>query len=175
VLTELEHHSTWCRGSCDTGEDADREFVAIDDDGRLNLIIRDAAYTAQLVAFAQVSNGLGTISPARQMIGDAHAVGALVLSGASGRPARPGRCVGARRRLPVFSGHKTLGPPGSGALWARQLLGRCRPFLAGGDMILEVHLRRTVFNRVPHFEAGTPDIGAAIGRAGQLNTCRRSA
>jgi len=65
----------------------------------------------------------------------------------------------------VFSGHKTLGPPGSGALWARrELLEAMPPFLAGGDMILEVHLRRTEFNRVPHkFEAGTPHIGAAIG------------
>jgi cysteine desulfurase/selenocysteine lyase len=65
----------------------------------------------------------------------------------------------------VFSGHKTLGPTGSGALWARrELLEAMPPFLAGGEMIREVHLRRTEFNDVPwKFEAGTPDVAAAIG------------
>jgi cysteine desulfurase/selenocysteine lyase len=71
----------------------------------------------------------------------------------------------------VFSGHKTLGPPGSGALWARaELLEGMPPFMSGGEMILEVHLRRTVFNRVPHkFEAGTPDIAASIGLGAALD------
>jgi cysteine desulfurase/selenocysteine lyase len=65
----------------------------------------------------------------------------------------------------VFSGHKTLGPTGSGALWARrELLEEMPPFMGGGEMIREVHLRRATFNDVPwKFEAGTPDISAAIG------------
>src|SRR5205814_390344 len=65
----------------------------------------------------------------------------------------------------VFSGHKALGPTGSGALWARrELLEAMPPFLGGGEMIREVHLRRTEYNDVPwKFEAGTPDIAAAIG------------
>jgi cysteine desulfurase/selenocysteine lyase len=65
----------------------------------------------------------------------------------------------------VFSGHKALGPTGSGALWARrELLEAMPPFMGGGEMIREVHLRRTTFNDVPwKFEAGTPDIAAAIG------------
>jgi cysteine desulfurase/selenocysteine lyase len=65
----------------------------------------------------------------------------------------------------VFSGHKMLGPTGSGALWARrELLEAMPPFLAGGEMIREVHLRRSEWNDIPwKFEAGTPDIAAAIG------------
>jgi cysteine desulfurase/selenocysteine lyase len=100
------------------------------------------------------------------MIAMAHAAGALVLvDGAQAVPHGPVDVQALDADFYVFSGHKTLGPPGSGALWARrELLEEMPPFLAGGDMILEVHLRRTVFNRVPHkFEAGTPDIGSAIG------------
>ena len=72
----------------------------------------------------------------------------------------------------VFSGHKTLGPTGSGALWARrELLEAMPPFMAGGEMIREVHLRRTECNDVPYkFEAGTPDIAAAIGSAPRWST-----
>ena len=70
----------------------------------------------------------------------------------------------------VFSGHKTLGPTGSGVLWARrELLEAMPPFMGGGEMIREVHLRHTTFNDVPwKFEAGTPDIAAAIGLGAAL-------
>ena len=72
----------------------------------------------------------------------------------------------------AFSGHKMLAPTGSGALWARrELLEAMPPFLAGGEMIREVHLRRSDWNEIPwKFEAGTPDIAAAIGlgRRGRL-------
>src|SRR5207248_11040628 len=80
------------------------------------------------------------------------------------------------RRVPVdvralgaefcaFSGHRRLAPLGSGGLWARrELLEAMPPFLAGGEMIREVHLRRSDWNDIPwKFEAGTPDIAAAIG------------
>ena len=65
----------------------------------------------------------------------------------------------------AFSGHKMLGPTGSGALWARrELLEAMPPFMAGGEMIREVHLRRSEWNDIPwKFEAGTPDIAAGIG------------
>ena len=72
----------------------------------------------------------------------------------------------------AFSGHKMLGPTGSGALWARrELLEAMPPFMAGGDMIREVHLRRSEWNDIPwKFEAGTPDIAAGdrAGRGGGL-------
>ena len=118
------------------------------------------------MAFTHVSNGLGTINPVREMVEAAHAAGAMVLvDGAQAVPHLPVDVQALGCDFYVFSGHKTLGPTGSGALWARrELLESMPPFMAGGEMIREVHLRRTEFNDVPwKFEAGTPDIAAAIG------------
>jgi cysteine desulfurase / selenocysteine lyase len=169
VATELEHHSNIVPWQLLTQEkDADLEYVAIDDDGTLNLESYEALLRTEpkLVAFGHVSNGLGTINPVRQMVDMAHEAGALVLvDGAQAVPHQPVDVQAIGCDFYVFSGHKTLAPPGSGALWARaELLEEMPPFLAGGEMILEVHLRRTVFASVPHkFEAGTPDIAATIG------------
>ena len=174
VLTELEHHSNLVPWQILAQEkDADLEFVAIDEDGRLNqrsfeVLLRTRP---KLVAFAQVSNGLGTINPAREMIAAAHAAGALVLiDGAQAVPHSPVDVQDLGADFYVFSGHKALGPTGSGALWARiELLEEMPPFMGGGEMIREVHLRRTTFNDVPwKFEAGTPDIAAAIGLGAAL-------
>ena len=169
VLTELEHHSNLVPWQLLAQErDADLEFVPIDDQGRLvqesyRALLRTRP---RLVAFTHVSNGLGTINPVRKMVDEAHAAGALVLvDGAQAAPHLPVDIQALGCDFYVFSGHKTLGPTGSGALWARrELLEAMPPFLAGGEMIREVHLRRTEFNDVPwKFEAGTPDVAAAIG------------
>ena len=169
VTTELEHHSNLVPWQLLTQErDADLEFVPFDDEGILNLESYDVLLRTRpkLVAFGHVSNGLGTINPAREMVGRAHAVGALVLvDGAQAVPHEPVDVQALDCDFYVFSGHKALGPPGSGALWARrELLEDMPPFMAGGEMISEVHLRRSAFNEVPHkFEAGTPDVAATIG------------
>ncbi len=169
VLTELEHHSNLVPWQLLAQEkDADLEFVAIDDQGRLDrrsfeVLLRTRP---RLVAFTHVSNALGTINPVRELTEMAHAVGALVLiDGAQGVPHGPVDVQDMGADFYAFSGHKTLGPTGSGALWARrELLESMPPFMGGGEMIREVHLRRTTFNDVPwKFEAGTPDIAAAIG------------
>jgi cysteine desulfurase/selenocysteine lyase len=174
VLTELEHHANLVPWQLLSQEkDADLEFVAMDDDGRLNqqsfeVLLRTRP---KLVAFTHVSNGLGTINPVKQMIAAAHEAGALVLiDGAQAVPHGPVDVVDLEADFYVFSGHKVLGPTGSGALWARrELLEEMPPFLGGGEMIREVHLRRTTFNDVPwKFEAGTPDIAAAIGLGAAL-------
>ena len=175
VVTELEHHSNIVPWQLLTQEkDADLEYVALDDEGRLNLESYEVLLRTKpkLVAFGHVSNGLGTINPLREMVEMAHAAGALVLvDGAQAVPHAPVDVQAIGADFYVFSGHKTLGPPGSGALWARmELLEQMPPFMSGGEMILEVHLRRTVFHRVPHkFEAGTPDISAAIGLGAALD------
>jgi cysteine desulfurase / selenocysteine lyase len=175
VLTELEHHSNLVPWQLLAQEkDADLEFVAIDDDGRLNqasfgVLLRTRP---RLVAFTHVSNGLGTINPVRQMVAQAHEAGALVLiDGAQAVPHGPVDVQDLDADFYVFSGHKVLGPTGSGALWARrELLEAMPPFLGGGEMIREVHLRHTTFNTVPwKFEAGTPDISAAIGLGAALD------
>ncbi len=169
VLTELEHHSNLVPWQLLAQErDADLEFVPIDDQGRLLQATYEALLRTKprLVAFTHVSNGLGTINPIREMVEAAHAAGALVLvDGAQAVPHLPVDVQALGCDFYVFSGHKTLGPTGSGALWARrELLESMPPFMAGGEMIREVHLRRTEFNDVPwKFEAGTPDIAAAIG------------
>jgi cysteine desulfurase/selenocysteine lyase len=169
ILTELEHHSNLVPWQLLAQEkDADLEFVAIDDEGRLDLQSFEVLLRTRpkLVAFTQVSNALGTINPAREMTEMAHAAGALVLiDGAQGVPHGPVDVRSLGADFYVFSGHKALAPTGSGALWARrELLEAMPPFMGGGEMIREVHLRRTTFNDVPwKFEAGTPDIAAAIG------------
>ena len=120
----------------------------------------------KLVAFTHVSNTLGTINPVREMVDMAHAAGALVLiDGAQATPHVPVDVQAIGADFYAFSGHKMLGPMGSGALWARrELLEAMPPFLAGGEMIREVHLRRSDWNEIPwKFEAGTPDVAAAIG------------
>ena len=109
---------------------------------------------------------LGTVNPVREMTEMAHAAGALVLiDGAQAVPHMPVDVQEIGADFYVFSGHKMLAPTGSGALWARrELLEAMPPFLAGGDMIREVHLRRSDWNEIPwKFEAGTPDIAAQIG------------
>jgi cysteine desulfurase / selenocysteine lyase len=175
VLTELEHHANLVPWQILAQErDADLEFVPIDDQGRLiqssyEVLLRTRP---KLVAFSHVSNGLGTINPVHDMVAMAHEAGALVLvDGAQAVPHLPVDVQAIGADFYVFSGHKVLGPPGSGALWARrELLESMPPFLAGGEMIREVHLRRTEYNDVPwKFEAGTPDIGAAIGLGAAFN------
>jgi cysteine desulfurase/selenocysteine lyase len=169
LLTELEHHSNlvpWQILAEEKG--AVLEFVPIDDQGRLRLDAYDELVRRRprLVAFTHVSNGLGTITPTAEMVARARAAGALVLvDGAQAVPHLPVDVQALGPDMYVFSGHKALGPTGSGALWARrELLEAMPPFLGGGEMIREVHLRHAEYNDVPwKFEAGTPDIAAAIG------------
>ena len=169
VLTEMEHHANLVPWQLVVQEmDGDLEFVPITDDGILRLEVYEVLLhlRPKLVAFTHVSNMLGTVNPVREMTEMAHAAGALVLiDGAQAVPHMPVDVQEIGADFYVFSGHKMLGPTGSGALWARrELLDAMPPFMAGGDMIREVHLRRSEWNEVPYkFEAGTPDIAAQIG------------
>jgi cysteine desulfurase/selenocysteine lyase len=169
VLTEMEHHANLVPWQLLVQEqDGDLEFIPITDDGVLRLDVFEVLLRLKpkLVAFTHVSNTLGTINPVVEMTAIAHAAGALVLiDGAQAVPNVPVEVQAIDADFYAFSGHKMLGPTGSGALWARrELLEAMPPFLAGGEMIREVHLRRSTFNDIPwKFEAGTPDIAAEIG------------
>jgi cysteine desulfurase / selenocysteine lyase len=169
VLTEMEHHANLVPWQVVAQEvDGDLEFIPITDDGILRLDVYEVLLRLhpRLVAFTHVSNTLGTINPVREMVEMAHAAGALVLvDGAQAVPHLPVDVQELGADFYAFSGHKMLGPTGSGVLWGRrELLDEMPPFLTGGDMIREVKLRRSEFNDVPwKFEAGTPDISAAIG------------
>jgi cysteine desulfurase / selenocysteine lyase len=169
VLTEMEHHANLVPWQLLVQEqDGDLEFIPITDDGRLRLDVFEVLLRLKpkLVAFTHVSNTLGTINPVREMVEMAHAAGALVLvDGAQAVPHVPVDVQELGADFYAFSGHKMLAPMGSGALWARrELLEAMPPFLAGGEMIREVHLRRSDWNEIPwKFEAGTPDVAAAVG------------
>jgi cysteine desulfurase / selenocysteine lyase len=169
VLTEMEHHANLVPWQILAQErDGDLEFIPITDDGLLRLDVYEVLLKLRpkLVAFTHVSNTLGTINPVAEMTRMAHEAGALVLvDGAQAVPHVPVDVQAIGADFFAFSGHKMLGPTGSGALWARrELLESMPPFLAGGEMIREVHLRRSEWNEIPwKFEAGTPDIAAEIG------------
>ena len=169
VLTEMEHHSNlvpWQLLAQRTG--ARLEFVPITEDGLLRQDIYEELLRQQpkLVAFTHVSNVLGTINPAQEMIAQAHAAGATVLlDAAQSVPHLPVDVQALDIDFLCFSAHKMLGPTGIGVLYGkRDLLEDMPPFMGGGDMIRTVGLRQSTWNDLPwKFEAGTPAIAEAIG------------
>ena len=169
VLTELEHHSNlvpWQLLAQRSG--ARLEFIPVDENGllRQDIYAQLLEQRPKLVAFAQMSNVLGTITPAREMIAQAHAVDAVTLvDAAQSVPHLPVDVQELDADFLCFSGHKMLGPTGVGVLYGkRELLEAMPPFMGGGDMIRTVHLRESTWNDLPwKFEAGTPAIAEAIG------------
>ncbi len=169
VLTEMEHHSNlvpWQLLAQRTG--ARLEFVPVSDDGLLRLDVYEQllGQGPKLVAFTHMSNVLGTINPAQEMIAQAHAAGAIVLlDAAQSVPHLPVDVQELDVDFLCFSAHKMLGPTGIGVLYGKKaLLEAMPPFMGGGDMIRTVHLRESTWNDLPwKFEAGTPAIAEAIG------------
>ncbi len=169
ILTEMEHHSNhvpWLQLAAERS--VILEFIPVTSEGLLDLdIYRSLLSRApKLVAFSGMSNVLGTINPAAEMIRLAHAAGALALvDGAQSVPHLPVDVQALDVDFLAFSAHKMLGPTGIGALYAKaKLLETMPPFLGGGDMIRTVHLRSFSPNDIPHkFEAGTPAIAEAVG------------
>ena len=169
ILTEMEHHSNLVPWQILAAErNLVLEFIPVTADGLLDLqeYQRLMGLNPRLVAFTQMSNVLGTINPAREMIQLAHNSGAKVLvDGAQSVPHFPVDVQDLNADFLVFSGHKMCGPTGVGVLYGRKdLLEEMPPFLGGGDMIKRVELRSFTPNSIPHkFEAGTPAIAEAIG------------
>ncbi len=169
VLTEMEHHSNlvpWQMLAQRSG--ARLEFVPVTDDGLLRLDVYEQLLQQQpkMVAFTHMSNVLGTVNPAQEMIAQAHAAGALVLlDAAQSVPHMPVDVQALNVDFLCFSAHKMLGPTGIGVLYGkRDLLEAMPPFMGGGDMIRTVGLRESTWNDLPwKFEAGTPAIAEAIG------------
>jgi cysteine desulfurase/selenocysteine lyase len=169
ILTEMEHHSNlvpWQQLA--TERSITLEFIPVTGEGLLDLDIYRLllAQAPKLVAFSGMSNILGTINPAEEMIRLAHEGGALVLvDGAQLVPHLPVDVQALDVDFLAFSAHKMLGPTGIGVLYAKvKLLEAMPPFLGGGDMIKTVHLRSFSPNDIPHkFEAGTPAIAEAVG------------
>ncbi len=169
VLTEMEHHSNivpWQMIAAQTG--ARIGWITVTEDGLLDLdsYARLLEQHPKIVGFAHMSNVLGTINPAREMIRLAHAAGALtVVDAAQSVPHFPVNVAELDADFYAFSSHKMCGPTGIGILYGKEsLLEAMPPFLGGGDMIKRVQFDSFVPNELPHkFEAGTPAIAEAIG------------
>jgi cysteine desulfurase/selenocysteine lyase len=169
ILTEMEHHSNlvpWHMLQAERG--IELEFIPVTEDGLLDLETYKTLLkrTPKLVSFTHMSNVLGTINPAAEIIRLGHEAGAVVLvDGAQSVPHLKVDVQALDADFYAFSAHKMCGPTGIGALYGKSaLLEAMPPFLGGGDMIKEVKLRSFRANTLPHkFEAGTPAIAEAIG------------
>jgi cysteine desulfurase/selenocysteine lyase len=169
LLTEMEHHSNLVPWQILAKAGKLRlEFIPITGDGELDLAELDKLLQLdpKLVAFTQMSNVLGTITPVREIISSAHRAGAKVLIDAAQSVAHMAVNVRALDAdFFAFSSHKMCGPTGIGALYGkRDILLEMPPFLGGGDMIRKVEWRSFEPNELPYtFEAGTPPIAEAVG------------
>ncbi len=169
ILTEMEHHSNLVPWQILAAElDLHLEFIPVTREGLLDTDVYSSLLDLQprLVAFTHMSNVLGTITPARDMIRMAHQAGVVtLLDGAQSVPHFSVNVQELDVDFMVFSAHKMCGPSGIGVLYGkRELLESMPPFLGGGDMIKRVSLRSFVPTELPHkFEAGTPAIAEAIG------------
>jgi cysteine desulfurase/selenocysteine lyase len=178
ILTEMEHHSNLIAWQILAAErDLRLEFIPVDQDGLLDLGVyhRLLELKPRLVAFTHMSNVLGTINPAKQIVRLAHDAGAVTLiDGAQSVPHIPVDVQDLDVDFLAFSGHKMCGPTGIGVLFGRKdLLEEMPPFLGGGDMIKRVELRSFKTNSLPHkFEAGTPAIAEAVGLGAAVDYLR---
>ncbi|MEJ2757968.1 MAG: cysteine desulfurase [Anaerolineales bacterium] len=169
ILTEMEHHSNLVPWQLLADSIGIRlEFIPVTEEGLLDLdAYRELLkLNPKLVAFTHMSNVLGTINPAKEIIRLAHEAGALTLvDGAQSTPHFAVDVQDLDADFYAFSSHKMLGPTGIGVLYGKEkLLEEMPPFLGGGDMIKRVKLRSFVPNDLPHkFEAGTPAIAEAVG------------
>ncbi len=169
VVTEMEHHSNlvpWQLLAREVG--AGLAHVSITDKGRLDLESLDRLLQGpvKLVTFTHVSNVLGTVNPAQEIVARAHAAGARVLvDAAQSAPHLPADVELLDCDFLAFSGHKMCGPTGVGVLYGRpELLEEMPPFLSGGGMIRRVGRAKASWNDLPwKFEAGTPAIAEAVG------------
>jgi cysteine desulfurase/selenocysteine lyase len=175
LITWLEHHANivpWQMLCEQTG--AVLKVAPIDERGmvRMELFHELLSSRTRLVAFAHVSNALGTILPVAELARAARSVGALVLiDGAQAVPHERVDLQSLDCDFYAFSAHKVYGPTGVGVLWGREsVLREMPPWQGGGDMILKVSFSGTTYNELPwKFEAGTPNISGVIGLGAALD------
>jgi cysteine desulfurase/selenocysteine lyase len=169
LISAMEHHSNivpW-QILCEE-KGAKLRVVPINDRGELEMDELPNLLTplTKLVAVTHVSNALGTINPIRRIIELAHSVNIpVIVDGAQAVPHTKVDVQELDADFYVFSGHKVYGPTGIGVMYGkRALLEAMPPYQGGGDMIRSVTFEKTLYNDLPYkFEAGTPNIGGAIG------------
>ncbi len=168
ILTQMEHHSNlipWQLLAEEKG--ATIRYIEVTADGRLELGNLSALFSprTKLLAMPHVSNSLGTINPAAEIVAEARKRGVTTLiDGAQATPHMPVDVQEVGADFYAFSAHKMLGPTGVGVLHARrEVLEEMAPFLGGGEMILKVTFEGATWNDLPwKFEAGTPNIADVI-------------
>jgi len=183
LLTEYEHHSNivpWqilCKS-----RGARIKYLEVDEDGFLDLEVleellsRKGEGKIKLVSLSEMSNVLGTIFPATEIIKIAHEKNIPVLLDGAQSCTHMKRDVQRREcELRGFSDHKMLGPTGVGVLYVKKaILKQMKPFISCGDMIKEVHKENTIFNDLPYrFEGGTPNIADVIGFSSAIKYLER--
>jgi cysteine desulfurase/selenocysteine lyase len=179
VLSEMEHHANLVPWHILAQErDIRLEFIPVTPEGILDQGAFQAllALEPKLVSFIHMSNVLGTINPAKEMLHLAKEAGAVtLLDAAQSVPHFPVNVKDLEADFLAFSGHKMCGPTGVGVLYGRQaILNEMPPFLGGGDMIRKVFLRSFLPNELPFkFEAGTSAIAEAIGLGAAVDYLNR--
>jgi len=179
VISHLEHHANivpWQQLCQETG--AKLKVAPVDDSGQVLLAEYQKLLTSRvkLVSFTQVSNALGTVTPAAEMIQMAHRAGAKVLlDGAQSVSHMRTDVQALNPDFLVFSGHKVFGPTGIGALYGKpEVLDDMPAWQGGGNMIQDVTFDKTVYHEAPaKFEAGTGNIADAVGLGAALEYVER--
>jgi cysteine desulfurase/selenocysteine lyase len=169
IITWLEHHANivpW-QMLC-AKKEAKLKVVPVDDSGQIILSEYERLLTAstKIVSLTHVSNALGTVTPAKQMIEMAHRYGAIVIiDGAQSISHIPIDVQELDCDFFIFSGHKVFAPTGIGVVYGKsQILETMPPWQGGGNMIEDVTFDRTVYQKPPfRFEAGTGNIADAVG------------
>jgi cysteine desulfurase/selenocysteine lyase len=165
LVSQLEHHSNIVPWQL-AGYQVDA--VPLTGEGQIDLEAAERMLTEEhrLVAFAHVSNVLGSILDARRAAEIAQSKGALLLlDGCQAVPRLPVDVGSIGTSFYAFSGHKLYGPTGIGCLWGKSdLLSSMPPWQGGGSMIEKVTFEQSAFLDPPmRFEAGTPHVVGAVG------------
>lgn len=179
IISWLEHHANivpWQQLCAEKG--AKLKVIPVDDNGQILLdeYAKLLSHKTKLVSFTQVSNALGTITPAKQMVEMAHNAGAKVLvDGAQAVSHLRADVQNLGCDWYVFSGHKVFGPTGIGVLYGKEaLLNQMQPWQGGGNMIKDVRFEHTEYHPSPaRFEAGTGNIADAVGLGAAIDYVNR--
>jgi cysteine desulfurase/selenocysteine lyase len=179
IVSHLEHHANivpWQQLAAKKG--LKLKVIPVDDDGQILLdeYVKLLGPKTKLVSFTQVSNALGTVTPAKRITELAHQAGAKVLIDGAQSVSHLRADV---RHLDadwfVFSGHKVFGPTGIGVVYGKEaLLNETQPWQGGGNMIKDVTFEHTIYHNAPgRFEAGTGNIADAVGLGAAIDYVNR--
>lgn len=177
-VTEMEHHANFVPWQVlAEKKKAVFRYIPMTPSGEwdMDYAKRELGSKAKIVAFNYVSNALGTINPAQELIALAKSAGSyVVIDGAQAVAHFDINVQALNCDFFLFSAHKMYGPTGLGVLWGKkELLEKLPPYRYGGEMIRKVSVTGTTFNELPFkYEAGTPNIEAVIAFNESISFCK---